>query len=305
MRRLLVLVAALLPAMTHAQTTDKTLQRIRDGKAITIAYRTDAPPFSYEANGQPAGYSVELCKRIVTSLEQQLKVPTLTVKWVPANVQTRLDLVRKGQVDLECGTPPPRSRAWTRWTSPISVGRRDRAARPQVSGRPYVGEPGGQEHRGGGGTPNAEALEDALKKGLVNAKVLPAKSYDEAIALLEGGKADALAAGKVMLVGMGSKLKDTSLYELLDDDIGYVPYAIVLPLGANGLRTAVNRALSRIYGSDAIFDVFRGAFGGKASLALVISNVSTPIQRIEAGSSSSCRLRDRQRPRTHQTLPMT
>jgi ABC-type amino acid transport substrate-binding protein len=104
MRRLQLLVAVLLPAITHAQTTDKTLQRIRDSKAITIAYRTDAPPFSFEDSGQPAGYTVEICKRIVTSLEQQLKVQPLAVKWVPANVQTRLDLVSKGQVDLECGT---------------------------------------------------------------------------------------------------------------------------------------------------------------------------------------------------------
>jgi ABC-type amino acid transport substrate-binding protein len=74
MRRLLLLLAALLPVMTQAQTTDKTLQRIKERKAINIAYRTDAAPFSYEEGGQPTGYSVALCKRVVTSLEQQLKV---------------------------------------------------------------------------------------------------------------------------------------------------------------------------------------------------------------------------------------
>ena len=120
----------------------------------------------------------------------------------------------------------------------------------------------GTERTGAGG---------CAEEGLVTAKVVPAKSYDEAIALLEGGKADALAAGRVMLLGMGSKLKDTSLYELLDDDIGYVPYAIMLPLGASGLRQAVNRALSQIYASDAIFDIFRGTFGNaKPTLALLI-----------------------------------
>jgi polar amino acid transport system substrate-binding protein/glutamate/aspartate transport system substrate-binding protein len=99
------------------------------------------------------------------------------------------------------------------------------------------------------------------------------KSYDEAIALLEGGTVDALAAGKMMLAGMATtKLKDISVYELTDDDIGYVPYAIVLPLGATGLRLAVNRALSQIYGSDAIGDIFRGTFGpgAKPSLPLAV-----------------------------------
>jgi len=272
MRRLLLLVAALLPAITHSQTTDKALQRIRERKAINIAFRTDARPFSFEDNGQPAGYSIDLCKRVVTSLEQQLKVHPIAVKWVPANVQTRLDVIRKGQADMECGT------------TTITLARMDQVdfsnlvwvdatgvlVRKSV-GAKTLGGLAGKSIAVVENTPNAEAVQDALKKGLINAKVVPAKNYDDAIALLEGGKVDAFAAGKVMLIGLGSKLKDTSVYELLDDDIGYVPYAIVLPLGATGLRPAVNRALSQLYGSDAIFDVFRSVFGAaKPSVPLLI-----------------------------------
>jgi ABC-type amino acid transport substrate-binding protein len=54
MRRLLLLLAALLPVITQAHT-DKTLQHIKERKAINIAYRTDAAPFSYEEGGQPTG----------------------------------------------------------------------------------------------------------------------------------------------------------------------------------------------------------------------------------------------------------
>ena len=272
MSRLLLLVAALLPAVTNAQANDKVLQRIRDRKAITIAYRTDARPFSFEDSGQPAGYSIDLCKRVVTSLEQQLKVQPIAVKWVPANVQTRLDLVRKGQVDMECGTTTATLSRMGEvdFSNPIWA---DATALlvQKSSGAKNLGGLVGKSIAVVAGTPNAQAVEEALKKGLVNAKVVPAKNYDEAIALLEGGKADALAAGRVMLLGMANKLKDASLYQLLDDDIGYVPYAIVLPLGATGFRQAVNRALSQIYGSDAIFDVFRGTFGGlKPTLPLII-----------------------------------
>ena len=272
MRRLLLLVAALLPAITHSQTTDKALQRIRERKAINIAFRTDARPFSYEDNGQPTGYSVDLCKRVVTSLEQQLKIQPLAVKWVPANVQTRFDLVRKGQVDMECGTTTATLSRMGEvdFSNPIWVDATALLVK-KASGARNLGSLAGKSIAVVGGTPNAQALEEALKKGLVNAKVVPAKTYDEAIALLEGGKVDALAAGRVMLLGMGSKLKDPSLYQLLDDDIGYVPYAIMLPLGATGLRQAVNRALSQIYGSDAISDIFRGTFGGaQPTLPLLI-----------------------------------
>jgi|SoiMethySBSTD1v2_1073268.scaffolds.fasta_scaffold622035_1 glutamate/aspartate transport system substrate-binding protein len=272
MRRLVLLAVALLPLVTLAQTTDKAIQRIRERKTVTIAYRTDARPFSYEDGGQPAGYSVDLCKRVVTSLGQQLKVQPLAVKWVPANVQTRLDLVRKGQVDMECGTT---TATLTRmgevdFSNPIWVDTTALLVK-KASGAKNLGGLGGKSIAVVAGTPNAQALEDALKKGLVNAKVVPAKSYDEAIALLEEGKADAFAAGRVMVLGMVNKLKDASQYELLDDEIGYVPYAIMLPLGATGLRQGVNRALSQIYGSDAISDVFRGTFGNaKPSPALLI-----------------------------------
>jgi glutamate/aspartate transport system substrate-binding protein len=272
MRRLLVFVVALLPAITYSQPTDKTLQRIRDRKAITIAFRTDAPPFSYESGGQPAGYTVEICKRIVTSLERQLKVEPIAVKWVPANVQTRLDLVRKGEVDLECGTTTATLSRMEQvdFSNPVWVDATGLLVRKSVAAR-TLGGLSGKSIAVVTGTPNERALEDALKKGLVNAKVVPVKTYDEGIGLLENGSVDALAAGKMMLAGMATKLKDVSVYEMLDDDIGYVPYAIVLPLGANGLRLAVNRALSQIYGSDAIGEIFRGAFGAaKPSLPLAL-----------------------------------
>jgi ABC-type amino acid transport substrate-binding protein len=269
----MLLLVALFPAVTHAQQLDKTLQRIRDGKTITIAYRTDAAPFSFETRGQPSGYTVELCKRVVASLEQQLKVQPLAVKWVPANVQTRLDLVRKGQADLECGTTTATLSRMEQvdFSNPVWVDATGIIVRKSACAR-GMGGLAGKSIVVVAQTPNQRALEDALKKGLVSAKVVPAKTYDEAISLLEGGKVDALAAGKAMLLGIGGKLKDLSAYDLLDDDIGYVPYAIVLPLGADGLRLAVNRALSQIYDSDAIVEIFRGTFGpsAKPGTALLI-----------------------------------
>jgi ABC-type amino acid transport substrate-binding protein len=261
----MLLLAALLPAMAHAQATDKALQRIRERKTVTIAYRTDASPFSYESGGKPAGYTVELCKRVVASLEQQLKVQPLAVKWVPVNVQNRLDGVRKGEVDLECGTTTATLSRMEQvdFSNPVWVDSTGVIVRKSVGAR-AIGGLAGKSIAVVDGTPNQRALEDALKKGLVSAKVVPVKSYDEAIGLLDSGKADSLAAGKAMLLGIGSKLKDVSEYDLLSDEIGYVPYAIVLPLGASGLRVAVNRALSQVYDSDAIAEIFRGTFGASA-----------------------------------------
>ncbi len=271
-RLMLLLLAALLPATALAQTTDRALQKIRDGKSVTIAYRTDAPPFSHQIGGEPAGYSVDLCKRVVASLEQQLGVHPLAVKWVPANVQTRLDLVRKGEVEMECGTTTATLSRMEQvdFSNPVWVDVTGVIVRKSVGAR-ALGGLAGKSIAVVAGTPNARALEHALKKAAVSAKLVPAKTYEEAIALLDGEKVEALAAGKTMLLAMGSKVRSASDYDLLSEDIGYVPYAIVLPLGANGLRLAVTRALSQIYDSDAVIDVFRENFGtAKPSPALLI-----------------------------------
>jgi ABC-type amino acid transport substrate-binding protein len=106
MKRLAVAVAILaLPALVHAQALDGALRKIRDSKSITVAYRTDALPFSIaDEKSQPAGYTVDLCKRVVASIEQQLKIPGMKVNWMPATAQNRFDLVANKQADMECGS---------------------------------------------------------------------------------------------------------------------------------------------------------------------------------------------------------
>jgi ABC-type amino acid transport substrate-binding protein len=267
-----VLALAAAPALVHAQAPD-TLKKIRDSKTVTIAYRTDALPFSFEENKQPTGYTVELCKRVVASLEQQLKVQPLAVKWVAATSQNRMDLVRKGQADMECGSTTATFSRMEQvdFSSPVFVDTTGLLVR-KASGAKALGGLAGKRIAVVGGTSNQKALEAALKKQLVSATVVPVKNRDEGVAALEAGTVDALASDKILLVGLAGKVKDPSQYELLADDLGFEPYAIVLPRGDASFRLAVNRALGQVYSTDAIVEVFRRTFGPNAqpSPALVI-----------------------------------
>jgi len=52
----------------------------RDSKTISIAYRTDATPFSFlDDQKQPIGYTIDLCKRIASLIGEQVKVPGLQI----------------------------------------------------------------------------------------------------------------------------------------------------------------------------------------------------------------------------------
>jgi ABC-type amino acid transport substrate-binding protein len=265
-RHLIAFVAFLcLPWLAQAQALEGTLKKIRDGKTVAIAYRTDALPFSSQQGGQPAGYSIDLCKRVVAALEQQLGVQPLAVQWVPATSQNRLELVQNRQADMECGSTTATFSRMERvdFSSPIFVDSTGLLVRRSVGARSFV-DLGGKRIGVVAGTTNEQALKLAMGRQLVNATLVPVNSRDEGIAALEAGTLDAFASDKVLLLGTVDKVKDPSQYELLGDDLSFEQYAIVLPRGDWQFRLAVNRALAQTYRSDAIAQIFRSAFGPNA-----------------------------------------
>ncbi len=59
-----------------------TLDHLRQDNAIRIAYRLDAPSFSYQdAAAKPAGLIVDLCQAVAKRLSQQLKLPSLKANY--------------------------------------------------------------------------------------------------------------------------------------------------------------------------------------------------------------------------------
>jgi polar amino acid transport system substrate-binding protein/glutamate/aspartate transport system substrate-binding protein len=55
-----------------------TTIRIEQKKSIRIAYREDAPPFSYKDKiGEPAGFMVDLCGAVAKHLADLRNLPSL------------------------------------------------------------------------------------------------------------------------------------------------------------------------------------------------------------------------------------
>jgi len=266
------LIAFCAAAAVHAQNVEGVLKKIRDGKTVTIAYRTDALPFSYVGSDkQPAGYTVELCKRVVASMESQLKIKPIAIKWVAATSQNRMELVQKRQVDMECGsTTSTLSRmATVDFSNPVFVDTTGLLV-TNASGAKDLGGLAGKRIAVVSGTSNHKAVEQALKKTGMKATVVAVKTRDEGIAALEGGKADAFASDKILLLGLAGKVKDTTRYTLLEDDLSFEPYGIALPRGESDLRLAVNRGLAGIFAGDDIVTIFRSAFGNEATPSPVL-----------------------------------
>jgi len=267
-KRLSAALAALLllPAVALAQGAaaplEGRLKKIKDAQSIGIAYRTDAAPFSFEDNKQAAGYTVDLCRRVVGALEQQLGVKELKIRWVPVTVQNRFETVARGQADLECGA------------STVTLGRMkevDFSSFVFVDGTGLLvnaslaakglGDLGGKKIGVIAGSSNERALNEALKARVVNATVVPVKTRDDGLAQLEAGAIDAFASDRVLLIGLAGKAKDPKSLALLTDALSFEPYAIALPRGDWQMRLAVNTALAHIYRSGAVGEIFGRWFG--------------------------------------------
>lgn len=262
MHRIFIAVLALaLPALATAQ--DSALEKIRSSQTVTMAYRTNALPFSFkDPNGQPAGYTVELCKLVAESMASRLQIPGLKIQWVEATSQNRFDLVESRKVDMECGASTATLKRMERvdFSSYVFVDSTG-VLTTVASGAKTFSELAGKRIAVIAGSTNAEAVARAQRLSGIQVQVSEFASRELALEALETGKADAFASDKILLEGLAGKIKDPSKYALLNDDLSIEPYAIALPRGDSALRLEVNRALSRVFGSRAIRRIFEHTFG--------------------------------------------
>lgn len=257
----LVLVAA--AGLAQAQALDGRLKKIADTKTITLAYRTDAVPFSFEDDKkQPVGYTVDLCKRVAALIQNQIGAKELAVKWVPVTAQNRFDVIARGQADLECGasTATLSRMKQVDFSSFVFVDGTGLIAM-KASNIRSLADIGGKRVGVVSGTTNERAVERLEQRRKLGIKVTAFKSRDEAWAALEEGKIDAFAGDKLLLVGGSLKAKDPKAVGMLPEDLSFEPYAIALPRNDSGLRQAVNAGLAHIYRDGEIVSIFNKWFG--------------------------------------------
>ena len=252
-----LLFAALLPWCALAQQPD-TLSKIKAAKSITVAFSADSLPFSYvEKNNQPAGYSIDLCKRVIAGISRAIAVPDLAINWVVDTVPNRIAMVANGKADLECAnTTQSLSRMRdVDFSNLIFVDGGGFLVRSD-SGINGLGDLAGKSIAVTAGTTTEKRLNTTLKERLINAKVVLVKDGVEGVALLESGAVAAFASDKIKLIGLAAQAKNPKLFSLLAEDLSFEPYAFMVPRNDSAFRLEVNRALTQVYLSGEIEPIF-------------------------------------------------
>lgn len=255
-----VLALGLSALATPAQAAG-TLDRLRQDKTLRIAYRPDAPPFSYQTGGaEPQGFIVEICRAVAKSLTQQLQLPTLNIVYVPVTAEDRFDAIKDGKADLLCeATTATLSRREIVDFS-ISTFVDGASLLIRTDGPQSLQAMAGRKIGVLGGTTTLEALQNSLKDENIAAEVMPAKSHEEGLAMLDAGTISAYFADRAILQSLIKQSKDPKKLLLADNYLTVEPYALAEPKGDGDFRLAVDRALSHLYRDGDIGAIFAQSF---------------------------------------------
>ncbi len=247
-----------------AQSTSPTLSRIKAAKAINVAFSPDSLPFSFVgSDNQPAGYSIDICKRVIAQVGRAIGESDLKVNWIPGGVAERLNMVKSGRADLECANTTQ---------TLIRLNDVDFSGLIFVDGGGLlirvdspvnrVSDLAGKKIAVIRNTTTEERLKNVLARASVNVTLVPIAEANEGVAMLESGSVDAYAGDKIKLVGLAAQAKEPGKLALLAEDISIEPYALAIPRNDSAYRLEVNRALTQVYMGGDIEKIF-GAWLGK------------------------------------------
>ena len=257
--------------LAAAQPIEGRLKLVQDSGTVRIAYRTNSRPFSFlDGQGRPSGYTIELCERVVKSLEPQLG-KAIAIKWVAVDTRTRFEAIANGTADMECGsTTVSLSRLkivdFSSFVFAESTGVLVRSDKGLIQFDDLAGRRIGVVP----GSTNAQAIRNQLERRKLAATLVEFRDRDEGVAALTRGDIDGFATDKVVLLAMAQTLNPRD-FTMLPEDLSFEPFAIMLPRGDWVFRLAVNAGLAQIFRSGDVLDLYSkyfSAFAQRPSLFL-------------------------------------
>ena len=223
------------------ETLTGTLAKVRETGAITIGYRESSVPFSFlNARKEPIGYSIELCRALVTAIEDAVN-KSLTIKWTPVTSDSRIDAVESGAVDLECGSTTNNLERQKRVSfSPTIFVSGTKVLVKKGSPIKSFRDLAGKRVAVTAGTTNEKTLRELSQKFKLGINLLVARDHADSFGLVKSSQADAFATDDVLLYGLIARDAAKAEYEVVGDYLSYDPYGIMYRKGDAQLRKVIN-----------------------------------------------------------------
>ena len=205
-----------------------TVNQIKETGKIRIGYRQSEPPMSFvNKDGNPVGYSIDLCNYIVEELKNVLKSPNIKIEYIPVDAKDRFTAITENKIDILCGsTTKTMSRSklvdFTQLT--FITG----ASLMTLKGQEFNDLAQLDDNKVGvvQNTTTLEHLENLLKQSYSLANVEQYKSAEQGLDALRKGEITAFAADQVVLIGLAISSPDGDKFSISPNVFSYEPLAL-------------------------------------------------------------------------------
>ena len=221
-------VALLASTGAFAQSAD-TLAKVKASGVVTMGVRDSSGALSYTlGDGKYTGYHVEICQRILASLEKAAE-RKLEIKYQPVTSQNRIPLVQNGTVDIECGSTTNNA---TRKKDVVFVNttfvEEVRIAVKANSGITSIAQLNGKNIATTTGTTSVQTLRKNKRASGVEFKEVFGKDHSDSFLLLESGRADAFVMDGSILAGNIATAKNPADFKIVGEVLSVEPIAIMI-----------------------------------------------------------------------------
>ena len=257
-RCLATLLLLALPAVAAADT----LGGIKERGTIRLGVRADAIPFSFtDTLGERGGYTVQLCRAVSADLKKALGLEKLEVEYVEVTTEERFDALNDGRIDILCGA------------TSVTLSRLDEVDFSSATfvtgmgvlyrndGPTSFAELAGKKIGVRGGTTTEETLKRELDQAGLTVEIVSIDDHEAALEELAEGKIDAYFADRAILIYLLQASGKADVLTVGERLYTIESYALALPLDDRDFRIAVDRALSRIYRSPMLDQIYTASFG--------------------------------------------
>ena len=255
---LLIALLLVLSADLSAEVVEPTLDKIARTGELVLGYRTDSTPLSFQdADGQPAGYSVDLCRKIAGRVKEHFAGKDIDAKFVAIPTDERISAVVDGRIDIECGstTITLSRQEQVDFSLPTFVtgGSLLSLASTGIRGMTDLG---GKKVGVIKDTTTVEQLRNHLAENAIEAEVVVVANRSEGMQQLNEGSVHAFASDQIVLIGQVIQSHEPTRYSLMAEIFSYEPYGLVVRRNDADFRLLVNRALSELYRDGEHTDIF-------------------------------------------------
>ncbi len=256
---LLIATILAIPSLNlFAQDSEPTLAKIVRTGEFVIGYRGDSSPLSYEnGDGEPSGYSVDLCRRVAASIKALFPEQDIETKFVRISSGDRLSAVVSGEIDIECGstTITLERQEQVDFSLPTFV-TGGSILSLTASGIQDVSNLSGKKVGVTKGTTTVHQLQNHLDEKLIDAEIVLINGRDAGMKMVDSGAIDALASDQIVLIGQVIEARMPNKYSIISEIYSYEPYGFVVRRNDADFRLAVNKAIAQIYRNGEHADIF-------------------------------------------------